>query len=252
MTPPARDRRSPLARARRVALPRRRSRSSTTRSTTRAKAYAAYVERFAAGPKEAVFVGMNPGPFGMAQTGVPFGEVASVRDWLGIRARDRQARARASEAAGRRLRVSSRRSQRPATLGLGAPRASARPTRSSRRFFVANYCPLALPRRAPAATCRSTSSRATSNGRSPRTATKRCGTRCANWRRSACSASGGSPSGAPASRSPAWAFDVGFDSASEPGEPGGQPWLGRAGRGARSPTAASSCRAPTAALPAGR
>ena len=32
----------------------------------------------------ALFVGMNPGPFGMAQTGVPFGEVASVRDFLGI------------------------------------------------------------------------------------------------------------------------------------------------------------------------
>ena len=31
-----------------------------------------------------LFVGMNPGPFGMAQTGVPFGEVASVRDFLGI------------------------------------------------------------------------------------------------------------------------------------------------------------------------
>jgi single-strand selective monofunctional uracil DNA glycosylase len=27
---------------------------------------------------------MNPGPFGMAQTGVPFGDVAQVRDWLGI------------------------------------------------------------------------------------------------------------------------------------------------------------------------
>lgn len=31
-----------------------------------------------------LFVGMNPGPFGMAQTGVPFGEVASVRGFLGI------------------------------------------------------------------------------------------------------------------------------------------------------------------------
>lgn len=31
-----------------------------------------------------VFVGMNPGPWGMAQTGVPFGEVSMVRDWLGI------------------------------------------------------------------------------------------------------------------------------------------------------------------------
>ena len=27
---------------------------------------------------------MNPGPFGMVQTGVPFGEVAAVRNWLGI------------------------------------------------------------------------------------------------------------------------------------------------------------------------
>ena len=30
---------------------------------------------------------MNPGPFGMAQTGVPFGEVAAVRDWLRIEGR---------------------------------------------------------------------------------------------------------------------------------------------------------------------
>ena len=29
---------------------------------------------------------MNPGPFGMAQSGVPFGEIAVVRDWLGINA----------------------------------------------------------------------------------------------------------------------------------------------------------------------
>ena len=29
---------------------------------------------------------MNPGPFGMMQTGVPFGEVAAVRDWMGIHA----------------------------------------------------------------------------------------------------------------------------------------------------------------------
>ena len=29
-------------------------------------------------------VGMNPGPFGMAQTGVPFGDVAMVRDFVGV------------------------------------------------------------------------------------------------------------------------------------------------------------------------
>ena len=29
---------------------------------------------------------MNPGPWGTAQTGVPFGEVTAVRDWMGIEA----------------------------------------------------------------------------------------------------------------------------------------------------------------------
>lgn len=48
------------------------------------EAHKQYVERFARETCEAVFLGMNPGPFGMAQTGVPFGEVASVRDWMGI------------------------------------------------------------------------------------------------------------------------------------------------------------------------
>jgi single-strand selective monofunctional uracil DNA glycosylase len=44
-----------------------------------------YLERFGGGPKKVVFIGMNPGPFGMTQTGVPFGEIAAVRDWMGIR-----------------------------------------------------------------------------------------------------------------------------------------------------------------------
>ena len=48
--------------------------------------HAAYVERYARQGIEALFLGMNPGPWGMAQTGVPFGEVALVRDWLGIEA----------------------------------------------------------------------------------------------------------------------------------------------------------------------
>jgi len=43
-----------------------------------------YLHKFGLGPKRVVFLGMNPGPFGMAQTGVPFGEVAAVRDWLAI------------------------------------------------------------------------------------------------------------------------------------------------------------------------
>ena len=46
------------------------------------KPYDIYIRRFG-GPREIVLIGMNPGPFGMAQTGVPFGDVAMVRDWLG-------------------------------------------------------------------------------------------------------------------------------------------------------------------------
>jgi single-strand selective monofunctional uracil DNA glycosylase len=48
------------------------------------RAYRRYLRRFADSPRRILFLGMNPGPFGMAQTGVPFGEVALVRDWLGI------------------------------------------------------------------------------------------------------------------------------------------------------------------------
>src|SRR5436190_20053886 len=47
-------------------------------------AHEAYLRRYAAGRKRVIFLGMNPGPFGMVQTGVPFGEIAAVRDWLGI------------------------------------------------------------------------------------------------------------------------------------------------------------------------
>jgi len=43
-----------------------------------------FLERYARPGVEALFLGMNPGPFGMGQTGVPFGEVGLARDWLGI------------------------------------------------------------------------------------------------------------------------------------------------------------------------
>ena len=46
--------------------------------------FEAYCRRFAGGKKRVVFLGMNPGPWGMAQTGIPFGEIASVRDWLEV------------------------------------------------------------------------------------------------------------------------------------------------------------------------
>ncbi|MCH8474007.1 MAG: single-stranded DNA-binding protein [Opitutales bacterium] len=43
-----------------------------------------YLQKAAATSKKVLFLGMNPGPWGMAQTGVPFGEIPHVRDWLGI------------------------------------------------------------------------------------------------------------------------------------------------------------------------
>jgi single-strand selective monofunctional uracil DNA glycosylase len=46
-----------------------------------------YLRRYAATPKRVLYLGMNPGPWGMAQTGVPFGEISLVRDWLGIEAK---------------------------------------------------------------------------------------------------------------------------------------------------------------------
>lgn len=49
--------------------------------------YEAYLRRFGTRRKEIVFIGMNPGPFGMAQCGVPFGEIAAVRDWMKIEAK---------------------------------------------------------------------------------------------------------------------------------------------------------------------
>jgi single-strand selective monofunctional uracil DNA glycosylase len=46
--------------------------------------HAIYLQRFGNGPKRVLFLGMNPGPFGMAQTGVPFGEITAVKNWMGI------------------------------------------------------------------------------------------------------------------------------------------------------------------------
>ncbi len=48
------------------------------------RSHESYLERFGQGCKRVVFLGMNPGPFGMAQTGVPFGDVQTVGEWLGI------------------------------------------------------------------------------------------------------------------------------------------------------------------------
>ncbi len=102
-----------------------------------------YLRRYGAGPKEVVLVGMNPGPWGMAQTGVPFGEVAMVRDWLGIEGAvgapaSPHPKRPVEGFACRRSEVSGRRLWGWARERFGAPEPF------FARFFVANYCPLAF------------------------------------------------------------------------------------------------------------
>jgi single-strand selective monofunctional uracil DNA glycosylase len=103
--------------------------------------HALYVARYAASRKRVVFLGMNPGPFGMAQTGVPFGEVGHVRDWLGIEARvgtpPRPHPRRPVEGfACRRSEVSGARLWGAVAAHWG------RPERFFRHHYVANYCPI--------------------------------------------------------------------------------------------------------------
>ncbi len=52
--------------------------------------FRSYLERWGQGRKRVVYLGMNPGPWGMAQTGIPFGDVRSVGEWLGLDGRIRQ------------------------------------------------------------------------------------------------------------------------------------------------------------------
>ena len=100
-----------------------------------------YLERWGEGEREIVLVGMNPGPFGMMQTGVPFGEVSLVRDWLGIEGRvgrpPREHPKRPVEGfACRRSEVSGAR-----LWGFARDR-FATPEAFFARFFVWNWCPL--------------------------------------------------------------------------------------------------------------
>jgi single-strand selective monofunctional uracil DNA glycosylase len=47
----------------------------------------AFIDRFGGGTKRVLMLGMNPGPWGMAQTGLPFGEIDAVRDYIDIDAK---------------------------------------------------------------------------------------------------------------------------------------------------------------------
>lgn len=104
-------------------------------------AYDVYLERHAAPPKEVVLLGMNPGPWGMAQTGVPFGDVEAVRNWLMIETevgapKKVHPKKPVTGFACRKREVSGRRLWGWARNAFGSPETF------FARFFVANYCPL--------------------------------------------------------------------------------------------------------------
>ena len=88
-----------------------------------------YLSRYGGGRKEVLLLGMNPGPFGMAQTGVPFGDVTMVRDWLGIVAARRQAAATSTRSG--RCSASIAAAPRSAARGSGDGRAIASARRSA-------------------------------------------------------------------------------------------------------------------------
>lgn len=100
-----------------------------------------FLERWGTGPKEVVLIGMNPGPFGMAQIGVPFGQVELSKTFLGIDGfvgkppREHPARpiegfaCKRSEVSGARV------------WGWVQERFTT-PQKFFARFFVINYCPL--------------------------------------------------------------------------------------------------------------
>lgn len=106
-----------------------------------AAGHRAYVRSYAAAPKKVVFLGMNPGPFGMAQTGVPFGEVTRVRDWLGIDAPI--GRPTAEHPKRPILGFACTRSEVSGTRVWDAIRDHwGTPERFFRDHYIANYCPL--------------------------------------------------------------------------------------------------------------
>ena len=102
-----------------------------------------YVETWLSGRKEVILLGINPGPWGMAQTGVPFGEVEAVTEWLGLHPRIGK--------------PSNEHPKRP-ILGVECPRSEVSgrrlwayfreryktPDAFFARFGVLNYCPLAF------------------------------------------------------------------------------------------------------------
>jgi single-strand selective monofunctional uracil DNA glycosylase len=107
------------------------------------EAHCQYIAKYAQPTCDIVLLGMNPGPWGMSQTGIPFGEVTQVKDWLKIDAKIGKPR---------------REHPKRPVLGLDCPRQEvsgqrfwgffraqfSTPDKFFQKHFVVSYCPLAF------------------------------------------------------------------------------------------------------------
>jgi single-strand selective monofunctional uracil DNA glycosylase len=104
-------------------------------------AHDAYLRAYGGRPKEVLLLGMNPGPWGMVQTGIPFGEIIAVRDWMKIPPHHGvpevfHPKRPVEGFSCKRREVSGKRLWGWAESTFGTPE------NFFSRFFVANYCPL--------------------------------------------------------------------------------------------------------------
>ena len=105
--------------------------------------YQDYLKKWGNSRKKVIFLGMNPGPWGMAQVGIPFGEISLVRDWITISGKVTKPKnehpkkpvlgfdCQRSEVSGKRL------------WGLFSEKFPS-PKAFFKEHYVANYCPLAF------------------------------------------------------------------------------------------------------------
>ncbi|MGH8273224.1 MAG: uracil-DNA glycosylase family protein [Gammaproteobacteria bacterium] len=101
-----------------------------------------YLERYGQKPGRVILLGMNPGPWGMAQTGVPFGDVTQVREWFRIEAKLAR-RLPEQHPKYPIMGMNCHRREGSGTRLWGWARERfGTPERFFARFFVWNYCPL--------------------------------------------------------------------------------------------------------------
>lgn len=107
------------------------------------RGYAEYVRAYGDARKRVLFLGMNPGPFGMVQTGVPFGDVPMVRDWLGIEVRVERPRHEHPKRPVQGF-ACARREVSGTRLWGSVASYYGKPANFFAHHFIANYCPLAF------------------------------------------------------------------------------------------------------------